>query len=246
LQEVQANNAKAQADVARYKALVDKNEVSRSEYDQVIATSKALAASVDSARASAEAAQKVVDQRHAQLEEARSMMESATVNAPNQVAISKANLQSRQADVQAMKAQLDRAQLDLSYCKIVAPVAGVISKRTAEVGEHVSKGQRLVTLADLGDLWVTANYKESQLRQMHPGQSVTISVDAFDQDFEGTVEAMPGSTGSVTSLLPPENATGNYVKVVQRLPVRIRFKPGQQGLDRLRPGMSVVPKVWLK
>jgi len=246
LLEVEANNAKAQADVARYKALVDKNEVSRSEYDQVIATSKALAASVDSARASAEAAQKVVDQRRAQLEEAHSMMESAAVNAPNQVAISKANLQSRQADVQAMKAQLDRAQLDLSYCKIVAPVAGVISKRTAEVGEHVSKGQRLVTLADLGDLWVTANFKESQLRQMHPGQSVTISVDAFDQDFEGTVEAMPGSTGSVTSLLPPENATGNYVKVVQRLPVRIRFKPGQQGLDRLRPGMSVVPKVWLK
>ena len=108
------------------------------------------------------------------------------------------------------------------------------------------QGQRLVTLADLGDLWVTANFKESTLKQMHAGQSVTISVDAFDQDFDGTVEAMPGSTGSVTSLLPPENATGNYVKVVQRLPVRIRFKPGQQGLDRLRPGMSVVPKIWLK
>jgi membrane fusion protein (multidrug efflux system) len=246
LLEVEANNAKAQADVARYKSLVDKNEVSHSDYDQVIATSKALAASVDSARASAEAAQKVVEQRRAQLDQAGSMLESATVSAPNQVAISKAILQSRQADVQAMKAQLDRAQLDLSYCKIVAPVAGVISKRTVEVGEHVSKGQRLVTLSDLSDLWVTANFKESQLRQMHPGQSVTISVDAFDQDFDATVEAMPGSTGSVISLLPPENATGNYVKVVQRLPVRIRFKPGQQGLDRLRPGMSVVPKVWLK
>jgi membrane fusion protein (multidrug efflux system) len=244
--EVEANNAKAQADVGRYKALVDKNEVSRTEYDQVASSAKALAASLDSARASAEASQKIVDQRRAQLEEASSMMQSARVNAPNQVAISKANLQSKQADVQAMKAQLDRAQLDLSYCKITAPVAGVISKRTAEVGEHVSKGERLVTLAALGDLWVTANFKESQLRQMHPGQTVTISVDAFDQDFDGTVEAMPGSTGSVTSLLPPENATGNYVKVVQRLPVRIRFKPGQQGLDRLRPGMSVVPKVWLK
>jgi len=246
LLEVQANNAKAQADIARYKALVDKNEVSRSDYDQVIATAKALAASVDSARASVESAQKVVEQRRAQLDQARSMMESARVNAPNQVAISRANLQSRHADVQAMKAALDRAQLDLSYCKIVAPVAGVVSKRTAELGEHVSKGERLVTVADLGDLWVTANFKESQLKQMHSGQSVTISVDAFDQDFDGTVEAMPGSTGSITSLLPPENATGNYVKVVQRLPVRIRFKPGQQGLDRLRPGMSVVPKVWLK
>jgi len=246
LQEVEANNAKAQADVARYKALVEKSEVSRSNYDQVVATAKALAASVDSARASAEAAQKVVEQRRAQLDQARSMMESARVNAPNQVAISKANSQSKHADVQAMKAALDRAQLDLSYCKIVAPVAGVVSKRTVEIGEHVSKGERLVTLADLGDLWVTANFKESQVKQMHPGQSVTISVDAFDQDLDGTVEAMPGSTGSITSLLPPENATGNYVKVVQRLPVRIRFKPGQQGIDRLRPGMSVVPKVWLK
>ena len=246
LQEVEANNGKAQADVARYKALVDKNEVSRSNYDQVIATSKALAASVDSARASAEAALKVMEQRRAQLDEARTMMQSATVNAPNRVAISRATLQSKQADVQAMQALLDRARLDLSYCKIVAPASGVITKRTAEVGEHVSKGERLVTLADLSDLWVTANFKESQLRQMHTGQSVRISVDAFGQDFDGTVEAMPGSTGSVNSLLPPENATGNYVKVVQRLPVRIRFNPGQQGLDRLRPGMSVVPKVWLQ
>jgi membrane fusion protein (multidrug efflux system) len=244
--EVEANNAKAQADLARYKTLVEKNEVSRSDYDQVVSASKSYAASVDSARASAEAAQKVVDQRRAQLEMSRSMMESARVNAPNQVAISRANLQSKQADVQAMQATLDRAQLDLSYCKIVAPVAGVVTKRTVESGEHVSKGQRLITLADLSDLWVTANFKESQLKKMRPGQPVTISVDAFDQDFDGTIEAMPGSTGSVTSLLPPENATGNYVKVVQRLPVRIRFNSGQQGLDRLRPGMSVVPKVWLK
>ena len=244
--EVEANNAKAQADAARYKALVEKNEVSRSDYDQVTGQAKALAASLDSARASAESAQKVVDQRRAQLDQARSLMSQAEVRAPNQIAISRANLQSRQADVQAMKAQLDRAELDLSYCKILAPAAGVIGKRTVEVGEHVSKGQRLVTLADLGDLWVTANFKESQLRQMHSGQAVTISVDAFDQNFDGAVEAMPGSTGSVISLLPPENATGNYVKVVQRLPVRIRFKPGQKGLERLRPGMSVVPKVWLK
>jgi membrane fusion protein, multidrug efflux system len=246
LLEAEANNAKSQADVARYKALVDKNEVSRSDYDQIVANAKALAASVDSARASAQAAQKVVEQRRSQLGQARSVMESVAVNAPNQVAISRATLQSKHANVDAMKAQLDRAQLDLSYCKIVAPVSGVVSKRTAEVGEQVSKGERLVTVSDLGDLWVTANFKESQLREMHPGQAVKISVDAFDQDFDGTVEAMPGSTGSITSLLPPENATGNYVKVVQRLPVRIRFKPGQQGLDRLRPGMSVVPKVWLK
>ncbi|HET6145776.1 MAG TPA: HlyD family secretion protein [Candidatus Acidoferrales bacterium] len=244
--EAEANNAKAQADVARYKALVDKNEVSKSDYEQVVANAKALAASVDSARASAQAAQKVVEQRRSQLEQARSEMQSAAVNAPNQVAISRATLQSKHATVAAMQAALDRAQLDLSYCKIVAPVTGVVSKRTVEVGEHVSKGSRLVSISDLGDLWVTANFKESQLREMHPGQSVRISVDAYGQDFDGTVESMPGSTGSITSLLPPENATGNYVKVVQRLPVRIRFKPGQSGLERLRPGMSVVPKVWLK
>ncbi len=246
LQEAEANNGKAQSDVARYKALVDKEEVSRSDYDQVIATAKAQAASVDSARSSAESAQKVVEQRRAQLDMSRTRLAQANVDAPNQVAISRANLQSRQADVQAMQAMVDRAQLDLNYCKIISPVAGVISKRTVDVGEQVSKGQRLVTLADLSDLWVTANFKESQLRQMHPGQSVTISVDAFDQKFDGYVDAMPGATGSITSLLPPENATGNYVKVVQRLPVRIRFKPGQHGLESLRPGMSVDPKVWLK
>jgi membrane fusion protein, multidrug efflux system len=246
LQEVEANNAKAQGDVARYKSLVDKDEVSRSEYDAVVATAKALAASVDSARSAAESSRKVVEQRRAQLEQARSRAAQANVDAPNQMAISRANLQSKEADVQAMKAQVDQAQLDLSYCKIFAPVAGVVSNRTVEIGEHVSKGLRLITLADLGDLWVTANFKESQLRQMHAGQSVSVSVDAFDKKFDGYVESMPGATGSITSLLPPENATGNYVKVVQRLPVRIRLKPGQQGLDRLRPGMSVVPKVWLK
>jgi membrane fusion protein (multidrug efflux system) len=246
LQEVQANNVKAQNDVGRYKALVDKNEVSRSEYDQVVATAAALAASVDSARASAESAQKVVDQRKAQLDQAQSQVALANVNAPNQIAISKANLQTRQADVKAMQAAVDQAQLDLSYAKIVSPVSGVVTNRTAEVGEQVSKGQRLITVADLNDLWVTADFKESQLRKMHTGQSVTVSVDAFDQKFDGYVEAMPGATGSVSSLLPPENATGNYVKVVQRLPVRIRLKPGQQGLERLRPGMSVIPKVWLK
>jgi membrane fusion protein (multidrug efflux system) len=246
LQQVEANNAEAQANLARYKSLVEKAEVSRSQYDQVVATAKALAAAVDSARSSAESAQKVVEQRRAQLDQAHSRMKLADVSAPNQIAISKANLQSSEANVKAMQAQVDRATLDLSYCKIVSPVSGVVTNRTAEVGEHVSKGQRLLTVADLADLWVTANFKENQLRQMHTGQPVTVSVDAFDQDFDGVVEAMPGATGSITSLLPPENATGNYVKVVQRLPVRIRLKPGQKGLDRLRPGMSVVPKVWLK
>jgi membrane fusion protein, multidrug efflux system len=245
LQEVQANSAKAEADVARYKSLVDKEEVARSEYDQVVTTAKALAASVSSARASADSAQQVVIQRRAILAQANSRQRDANVNAPNQVAITQANQQGGVADVKAKQAQVDRAKLDLSYCKIYSPAAGVVSKRTADVGEHISKGQRLVTVADLSDLWVTANFKESQLKEMHTGQPVTISIDAYDQKLDGYVEAMPGATGSISSLLPPENATGNYVKVVQRMPVRIKFKPGQQGLDRLRPGMSVVPKVRL-
>jgi membrane fusion protein (multidrug efflux system) len=245
LTEAEANNAKAQADVIRYKALVDKEEVAHSDYDQIVATAKALAAAVDSAQSSAAAAQKNVEQRRAMLDQSRSRMSQAAVSAPNQILISRANRAALEAEVQARKADVDQATLDLSYCKIIAPVAGVVTNRTVEVGEHVSKGQRLATVAELGDLWVTANFKESQLRRMHTGQSVKISIDAFGQTLEGSVEAMPGATGSITSLLPPENASGNYVKVVQRLPVRIRLNPGQQGLDRLRPGMSVVPSVSL-
>lgn len=244
-QEEEANNVRAQADVVRYKALVDKEEVPRAQYDQVVATAKALAAAVDSARASAASAQKTVEQRRALVDQARSRMSQAAASAPDQIMISRANRAALEAEVKARQAAVDQAQLDWSYCKIVAPVAGVVTNRTVEVGEHVSKGQRLVTLAETGDLWVTANYKESQIRKMHIGQPVKISVDAYDQTFDGTIEAMPGATGSITSLLPPENASGNYVKVVQRLPVRIRLNPGQQGLDRLHPGMSVVPSVEL-
>ncbi len=246
LQAAEANNVKAQGDVQRYRSLVDKQEVSRQQYDQVVATAASLSAQVNSARAMVNSAQKVVEQRRAMVEQSHSRLAQANVNGRNEVSITRATLRSKQADVQAMQAQVDRAELDLSYCKIVSPVTGVVSKRTAEVGEHVGKGQRLMTLSDLSNLWVTANFKEGQLKHMHPQQSATISVDAFGQKFDAYVEALPGATGSITSLLPPENATGNYVKVVQRMPVRIRLKPGQPGLDRLRPGMSVVPKVWLK
>ena len=246
LREAQANNVKAQADVTRYKLLVDKDEVPREQYDAVVAAAEVQAASVDSARASAEAARKTVDQRRAQLNQAESLMSQAHRNAPQQVAISRATLKSRQASADAARARLEKAMLDLSYTKIVSPIDGVVSRRSVEVGNTVQPGQQLFTIAQISDLWVTANFKETQLRRMHPGQRVTISVDAFDQKLGGYVEDMPGATGAITSLLPPENATGNYVKVVQRLPVRIRFDKNQQGLDRLRPGMSVVPKVWLQ
>jgi membrane fusion protein, multidrug efflux system len=152
---------------------------------------------------------------------------------------------SRQAQVKEALANLDQALLNLSYTKITAPANGIIGKRTGELGQRIDPGESLMALTQTDDLWVTANFKETQLARMRPNQAVTIHVDALGHDFRGYVEDMPGATGSLYSLLPPENATGNYVKVVQRLPVRILFDPGQD-LSRLRPGMSVEPSVWLK
>jgi membrane fusion protein (multidrug efflux system) len=140
---------------------------------------------------------------------------------------------------------VQQAVLNLSYTKIVAPVDGIIGKKSAEAGQQVSPGQQLMADVPLSDLWVTANFKETQLKRMQPNQRVTIHVDAFDQDYDGYVENIAGASGAKFSLLPPENATGNYVKVVQRVPVRIRFKKGVDPGHRLRPGMSVEPKVWL-
>lgn len=241
--EAEANNAKAQADFARYKLLIAKEEVSQQEYDQVVAAAKAQAATLAANQAGVAAAVHTVDQRRAQLLQAQSRLGQYRRTAPQQIAIRRANIVSNQASAQSAEAQVEMAQLKLSYTKITAPVNGIIMKRSAEVGSHVSAGQQLMQIAQIGDIWVTANFKETQLRSIRPQQSARIHVDALKQDFDGYVESIGGSTGSVASVLPPENATGNYVKVVQRIPVRIRFKPNQNGLDRLRPGMSVEPEV---
>jgi len=246
VREAQASLTLAQGDVARYKALVEKDEIPRMTYDQAVAQANVQAATVDSSRAAVEASQKLVDQRRAQLAQAQSHLAEATHTAPERLAISRANVAAKQADVQVARTRVDQAQLNLSYTRIYAPVSGVITRRSAEVGNHVQPGQQLFLVAQLDDLWVTANFKETQLRRIRPNQRVTISVDAYHDKLNGFVEAMPGATGTITSLLPPENATGNYVKVVQRLPVRIRFDRNQKGLERLRPGMSVVPKVMLQ
>lgn len=243
IREAEANNAKAQADVERYRPLVQKNELPRQQFDQAVATANALTASVAADQAKAESARKLVDQRMAQLDEARRRLQQAQQNAPRQLAIRQADITTRQAGAEVARAQLDQALLNLSYCRITTPVGGIVAKRAVEVGQRVSPGQEVFLITQTGDLWVTANFRETQLRRMKPGQAVRIHVDALDADFDGYVEGMPAATGAVTSLLPPENATGNFVKVVQRLPVRIRFKPGQNGLERLRPGMSVEPKV---
>jgi membrane fusion protein (multidrug efflux system) len=243
VREAEANNVKAQADVGRYRPLAEKDEVPREQFDQVIANAGALAATVAANRATAEAAQRQVDQARAQLAQAQQRETQARENAPREVDIRKANVAVREAGAETARAQLDQARLNLSYTQIRTPVKGIIAKRTAEVGQHVEPGQQIVLVTQIDDLWVTANFKETQLRRMQPGQSVRVHVDALKRDFDGYVESLPAASGAVTSLLPPENATGNFVKVVQRLPVRIRFKPGQDGLDRLRPGMSVEPMV---
>ena len=241
--EAEANNARAQSDLARYTMLVKSEEVSQQEYDQVAATAKAQAAAVLAAKASLEAAGRTVDQRRAQLQQSKSRLAQIRSNAPGQVAIRQANVKSQQASELTAGTQVEQAELKLSYTKIVSPVAGIVLRRSAEVGAHINAGQQLLLIAQVGDVWVTANFKETQLRNIHAGQSATIHVDALQQDFNGYVENIGGSTGAIASVLPPENATGNYVKVVQRIPVRIRFKSDQKGLDRLRPGMSVEPEV---
>lgn len=243
LAEGEANSSRARADLARYQLLIAKEEVSQQEYDQIVATAKAQAASVAASQAALEASAHTLDQRQAQLEQAQSRLSQYQHNAPRQLAIQRATVRSNEASAQSAEAQVEQARLKLSYTRIAAPVNGIIMRRMAEVGAHISAGQGLLQIAQIDDVWVTANFKETQLRNIKPGQAVTIHVDALNRGFEGTVETIGGSTGAVASVLPPENATGNFVKVVQRIPVRIRFKPNQSGLDRLRPGMSVEPDV---
>jgi len=243
LQQAEANNAKAQSDLARYKQLIDKQEVAQADYDQYNAAAKAQAASVAAQKETVAAAAKTVEQRQAQLNEQHFRLEQTVENAPRQLLIRSANIQAKEANLESIQARMKQDQLNVSYCHILAPVSGLVSQRSAEVGARISAGQQLLMLVQTSDLWVTANFKETQLKKIRPGQTVTLKVDALDKTFNGYVESLPAATGDRTSALPPENATGNYVKIVQRLGVRIRFKKDQDGLKDLRPGMSVVPTV---
>ena len=246
VRQAQANNNKAQTDVDRYRALVVREEVSKEQFDTIVAAAKTQAAAVDAAQAAAEASRKAIDQARAQLLQAQSKQDEANKNAPRSVAVRRAQLAGREAALLAAKAEAGQAQLNLSYTKIFAPVAGIIGEKTVEVGQRIQPGEELFAISQTQDIWITANFKETQLRKMRPGQKVDIHVDAYGRTFHGYVEDMPGSTGSVASLLPPENATGNFVKVVQRLPVRIRLNQGEDPDHLLRLGMSVEPKVWLR
>lgn len=243
LQEAQANNEKAQSDLSRYKTLIAKEEVSQLEFDSIASTAKAQAASVAAAQGTIESDLQIVNQKRAQVAQAQSRLAQYQRNAPAQLAVRRAAVVSEEAAAKTEEVAVEKAQLNLGYTKITAPIGGIVMKRSAEVGMHVAAGQQLLTIAQLDDLWVTANFKETQLRNIHPKQKAILHVDALNQDFEGYVDDIGGATGAITSVLPPENATGNFVKVVQRIPIRIRFNKNQPGLDRLRPGMSVEPEV---
>ncbi|HWB85676.1 MAG TPA: HlyD family secretion protein [Bryobacteraceae bacterium] len=242
LQRDEAIHARAERDRVRYEALVEKREISRSDYDARATDAAATAQAVEADRAAlisieqeiAEA-RSLVAQRDAQIEAART--------APQQVSDARARLQSAAGHLEQARADLHTAQLNLSYTKIYAPVSGIIGRKTVELGHRVQPGQGLLMIVPLDDIWITANFKETQLKRMRPGQAVSIHVDTFDHDFNGKIEELPGAAGTFFSLFPPENASGNYVKVVQRFPVRIRFDAGQDPQHLLRPGMSVEPRV---
>jgi len=245
LAQAVANDVKAQNDLGRYKQLVDKQEISQQQYDQAVAASRASAAAVDAARATADAAQQQVTQAQGKLVQAEANLSSAQT-APRQMEVTRSRAASALAEAQLKKAELDQAQLNLQYTKVTAPVAGVVSDRTVEVGQNVAPGQELMKVIPLNDVWITANFKETQLREMKVGQPVTIEVDASGRKYKGKVDSLAGASGARFSLLPPENATGNYVKVVQRIPVKIVLDPGENNDQSLRPGMSVEPKVWIR
>jgi membrane fusion protein, multidrug efflux system len=245
LAQAEANDVKAQNDLGRYRQLIDKQEISQQQYDQAVASARASAAAVDSARALADAAQSQVTQAQGKLVQAEANYSYAQT-APRQMQISRSRAASAEAQVLQKKAALDQAQLNLQYTKITAPVAGIVSDRTVDVGQNVAPGQELMKVIPLNNVWITANFKETQLRYMKVGQPVTIEVDAYGRKYNGKVNSIAGASGARFSLLPPENATGNYVKVVQRIPVKIVLDPGENKDQLLRPGMSVEPKVWIR
>src|SRR6516164_5472637 len=244
VEQAEANDVKAQDDLRRYKMLVEKHEVADQIYDQALAAARASTATVAAMHANEAAAQQSVQQARSRLAEAMANERSAET-APQQVSSSRARAKAAIADVQQKRALVEQAELNLQYTKIIAPVSGEVNK-TVVVGLNVQPGQQLLTVVPLDEVWITANFKETQLRHMRVGQRANVHVDSSGRTFKGHVDSIAGATGPLFSLLPPENATGNYVKIVQRIPVKIVLEPGENRDRQLRPGMNVVPKVFLR
>jgi membrane fusion protein (multidrug efflux system) len=249
VQQAQATAVKSKLDVDRYTPLVAKDVISKQQFDQAIAQATADQAALEEAQRNVKAAEDLVNIQKERLASSRSQEAQNVKTAGQQVQVQQARAAAAVAAVQQAQARVDQAVLNLSYTKIVAPIDGIVSKKSVDVGTNLSVGQDLLTVVPLDDLWVTANFKETQLDHMKVGQPVEIKVDALDgKKFQGDVQQVGGATGSRLSLFPPENATGNYVKVVQRIPVRINFKDlKDENKDHLlRPGMSVTPVVTVK
>lgn len=244
LLQAEANDLKAQDDVSRYKPLAEKDEIPQQQYTQAVDSQKATAAAVAAARASAASAEQAVTQARARVVQSQAELQYAQTQ-PQQISVQRSRAQAAEAESEKSAAILQQAQLNLQYTTIVAPISGIVGQRSVQPGQNVSSGQQLMTIVPLDseNIWVTANFKETQLKYMRPGQHVRISVDTYGQTYDGHVLNIAGSTGARYSLLPPENATGNYVKVVQRIPVKIVFEKGQDPEHLLRPGMSVEPDV---
>jgi membrane fusion protein (multidrug efflux system) len=254
VEQAEANAARSDADLVRYTQLVAKEDISHQQYDQAVAAAKANRSGVVAAGASVQAAEQAVRQAQGKLLQARADLRSAET-APQQISMTRAKADAADAQARERKAQLDQAELNLSYSVVRSPVTGIIGKKTVEVGQNVGIGQELVEVVPLDDVWITANFKETQLAHMRPGQPVEIKVDAYGRAWKAHVTNLGAGAGSVFSLLPPENATGNYVKVVQRVPVRIDFdrtpdRPSDRNLGSdfnaeglLKPGLSVEPEV---
>ncbi|MDR3745604.1 MAG: HlyD family secretion protein [Acidobacteriaceae bacterium] len=247
--QAKANALKAQDDVDRYKPLVQKDVISKQQYDAAVAAAAGSRAAVAEAEANVLAQQNAVSSAKQRLAQSEAQSAQSVKNGPGQIRVQQSRVTAAEAAIQQAQAKVEQARLNLSYTRITAPTAGIVNKKNVQVGANLAAGQDLMTVIPLTDLWVTANFKETQLLHMRPGQTVTIKVDAYgDRKFSGKVTQVGGATGSMLSLFPPENATGNYVKVVQRIPVRIDFTNlKQEDADYvLRPGLSVTPEVEVK
>ena len=250
LREKEATATKTARDVERLKGLVAKEEIAQQQFDSAVAAADAARAAADAAKsdvASADAAIAIAESRLHQAQGAATQAEAAlraSHTGPQQMKVTQARADVARARVQQATAALAQAELNLQRTSIVAPTDGVVGRKSVESGQVIQPGQPLFSVVSLGDVWVTANFKETQLRDVQPGQRVTVDVDALGESLNGHVDSIAGATGAKFSLLPPENASGNYVKVVQRVPVKIIFEPGQDPNHRLRPGMSVTPTIY--
>jgi membrane fusion protein, multidrug efflux system len=243
LTEAEGNERLAEIERKRGEDLWKAQAIPRADLDRRVTAAETASAQAQAARHALAGARERVSAQKAQLGATKSRLTEVRKNAPRQVETRKASVEYRQANLALAQAQLAQAELNLGYAQVRTPIPGTVAKKAVNIGDHVSPGQQLIAVAQIDTLWVTANFRETQIERMKPGMAADLHVDALGNNLSGKIESIGGATGSKLSVLPPENASGNYVKVVQRIPVRITIDPGQAGIDRLRPGMSVEPKI---